>query len=176
MESPSKSSPFRRPPQPTTATPAAGAAPAVGTVSSERQRLENQRRKGAHWFYWIAGLSLINSGAAFAGQDVRFIIGLGATRVADTIAARSGTGWTAAALVDLLLIGGFILLGRCATRGRLWASVVGITLYAADGLIFLALRNWINVGFHAFVLVMMFRGLQAGHQRAPSRGSVSLTR
>ncbi len=153
-----------------TTTPAVsvGASPAVGTVSPERQSLDRQRRNGASWFYWVAGLSLINSVVALTGQEWRFIIGLGVTQVADTLAARSGTGWPAAAVVDLMLIAGFVLLGRCAIRGQLWAFLVGIALYAADGLIFLVVRDWVGVGFHAFVVGMTFRGLQAARQLGSS--------
>jgi hypothetical protein len=42
-------------------------------------------------------------------------------------------------------------------------------VYALDGLIFLAARNWIGLGFHVFVLVMVFKGLQAAHQLDASR-------
>ena len=38
-----------------------------------------QLKSGASWFYWIAGLSLINSIAAVSGGSWRFILGLGIT-------------------------------------------------------------------------------------------------
>ena len=46
----------------------------------------------------------------------------------------------------------------------LLGGAVGFAVYALDGLIFLAVRNWIGLGFHVFVLVMVFKGLQAAHQ------------
>lgn len=180
-------SPFRRPPRPvspfprrtsptfgpvpaarsTTTPPRARSAPraASGTpASTAREALERQRRNGALWFYWVAALSLVNSVVALTGQEWRFIIGLGITQFADALAARTGHGVVTVALVDAAVIGGFVLLGRFALRGRLWAFGVGAAFYALDGLIFLAARDWVGVAFHVFVLVMTVRGLDAARR------------
>jgi hypothetical protein len=141
-----------------------GAAPDHVTLRPERQSLERQRRNGGAWFYWVAGLTLINSALALAGQNWHFILGLGITQLADALIAQSSSGWMAAAALDLMLIGGFVFLGRCAVGGHLWAFLVGIALYALDGVIFLVARDWVGVGFHAFVLMMTVRGFQAGRQ------------
>jgi len=37
-------------------------------------------------------------------------------------------------------------------------------VYGLDGFTFLAVRNWIGLGLHVFVLVMVFKGLQAARQ------------
>lgn len=175
-------SPFRRPtpskpapspgprPAPTaralTAVPPATvtAKPSVTATTVEHQQFERRRRLGAGWFYWVAGISFMNAVITLAGQHWRFIIGLGTTQVATGLAVRAGRGWAPALLLDLVLIGGFVLLGYLALQGRLWAFAVGFAVYALDGLIFLAGRNWIGLGFHVFVLVMVFKGLQAAHQ------------
>jgi len=179
-------SPFRRPPRPaspfprrssptfgpvpsapltTTTQPSARSAPRAGTPASPaRERLERQRRSGALWFYWVAALSLVNSVAVLTGQQWRFIIGLGITQLADALAARTGHGGVTVALMDAAVIGGFVLLGRFALRGRLWAFGVGAAFYALDGLIFLAVRDWVGVAFHVFVLVMTVRGLAAARR------------
>lgn len=180
-------SPFRRPtpskpapspgprPAPTaralTAVPPAtvAATPSLPATTVERQQLERRRRIGARWFYWVAAVSLINTVGALSGQHWRFIIGLGTTQVATGMAVRAGRGWSPALLLDLVLIGGFVLLGYLALQGRLWSFAVGFAVYALDGLIFLAARNWIGLGFHVFVLVMVFKGLQAAHQLAAGR-------
>jgi hypothetical protein len=182
-------SPFRRPPRPP-ASPAGRRPPAFGPVppasltapapgpsappapasaraaAGTREVLERHRRGGALWFYWVAGLSLVNSLAALGGQHWRFILGLGVTQFADALAARSGHGLAIVALVDAALVGGFVLLGRCAQRGQVWAFGVGAAFYALDGLIFLAARDWIGVAFHVFVLVMTVRGLDAARRLA----------
>ena len=182
-------SPFRRPPRPNgspavrpspafgpvppasltaparvpSARPAPGSAPTAGGT---REVLERNRRSGARWFYWVAGLSLVNSLAALGGQHWRFILGLGITQFADALAARSGHGLGIVALVDAALVGGFVVLGRCAQRGQVWAFGVGAAFYALDGLIFLAARDWVGVAFHVFVLVMTVRGLDAARRLA----------
>ena len=177
-------SPFSRPPRTTTAAPAGRRVPAFGPVPAaplsgpapaapvatapaasagerRREQLLRQRRSGALWFYWVAGLSLVNSLASLSGQHWRFILGLGITQVADALAAYSGRGFGAVALMDAITVGGFALLGRFAMRGQVWAFAVGAVVYALDGLIFLGLRDWIGVAFHVFVLVMTVRGLDA---------------
>ncbi|HEX9478604.1 MAG TPA: hypothetical protein VGA90_07570 [Methylomirabilota bacterium] len=183
-------SPFRRPPR-ATAVPAARPSPAFGpvpaapltapapvpttarpapprasAVDDKRERLLRHRRSGALWFYWVAGLSLVNSLAALTGQHWRFILGLGITQLADALAAHSGRGLGAVAVMDAVIVGGFVLLGRFAERGRVWAFGVGAAIYALDGLIFVGLRDWIGVAFHVFVLVMTVRGLDAARRLA----------
>jgi hypothetical protein len=181
-------SPFSRPPRTSTAAPAGRRVPAFGpvpaaplsgpapaapvatasaaasAVESRREQLLHQRRRGALWFYWVAGLSLVNSLASLSGQHWRFILGLGITQVADALAAHSGRGFGAVALMDAITVGGFALLGRFALRGQVWAFAVGAVVYALDGLIFLGLRDWVGVAFHVFVLVMTVRGLDAARR------------
>lgn len=183
-------SPFRRPPRPPAsraarpsaafgpvpaaplAAPAVPSAPPPPVASSApaaggpRERLERHRRSGALWFYWVAGLSLVNSLAALGSQQWRFILGLGVTQFADALAVHSGHGLAIVAAVDAAVIGAFVLLGRAALQGRVWAFGVGVAFYALDGLIFLAVRDWIGVAFHAFVLVMTVRGLDAARRLA----------
>lgn len=178
-------SPFRRPPRPVSpfprrSSPTFGPVPAAtqpstrsapraasGTpASATREALERQRKNGALWFYWVAALSLVNSVVALTGQEWRFIIGLGITQLADALAASTGHGGVTVALVDAAVIGGFVLLGRFALRGGLWAFGVGAAFYALDGLIFLAARDWVGVAFHVFVLVMTVRGLAAARRLA----------
>lgn len=183
-------SPFRRPPARPPASPAARPSPAFGPVppaplaapasvpsappaaalaplaGGTRQMLEQRRLSGARWFYWVAGLSLINSLASLAGQQWRFILGLGITQLADALAAHSGRGIAVVAVMDAAIVGSFVLLGRFAQRGRVWAFGVGAVIYALDGLIFVGLRDWIGVAFHVFVLVMTVRGLDAARRLA----------
>jgi len=126
--------------------------------------LERRRNGGARWFFWVAALSLVNSAVALTGQGWRFIIGLGVTQLADALALRSGHGVPVVALVDAALVGGFVLLGRFALQGRLWAFGVGAAFYALDGLIFLAAHDWVGVAFHAFVVAMTIRGFDAARR------------
>jgi len=161
-------------PQSAPSAPALRTAPAVATApgsmaESVEQQLERRRRIGARWFYWVAGVSLVNTVVALAGQHWRFIVGLGATQVANGLAARTGHGWAPAILLDLLLIGGFVLLGYLALQRQHWAFPVGIGAYALDGLIFVAARHWVGLAFHVFVLIMICKGFQAARQLDRSR-------
>ena len=164
-------SPFRRPPpRPAFRPRRSGFGPVPAAPASPAEAgpapLERQRRNGALWFYWIAGLSLVNTVAALVGQSWRFILGLGITQLADSLAARSGHGHAVVATVDAVVIGGFALLGRHAQRGQVWAFLAGGIFYALDGLLFLVERDWIAVGFHVFVLVMIARGFDAARRLA----------
>src|SRR5436189_2962081 len=57
------------------------------STASEMLALHMQGRRGANWFYWVAGLSLVNSAVILGGGSLFFVIGLGATLVADGSAA-----------------------------------------------------------------------------------------
>lgn len=163
-------SPFSRPPQPTAPLPSVRATATTGVVPSPigptgeaRQALERQRRNGGQWFYWIAGLSLVNAAVAFAGAEWRFILGLGVTQVVHEL-AKSGSAATTSGLVALAVIAIFAVLGQRAVLGQGWAFLVGIALYALDGGIFLLIRDWAGVGFHAFALLMITRGYVASRK------------
>lgn len=142
--------------------PARVAGPPV--ASEERETLEGQRRRGGQWFYWLAGLSLINSIVAFTGQDWRFILGLGVTQVVHELAQESGRAGITAGLVTLAVIGFFVVLGQRAVAGYRWAFLSGLSLYALDGVIFVLIEDWVGVGFHIFVLTMVLRGYLAARR------------
>jgi len=165
-------SPFSRPPQPTAASPFARAvaapheSPRNAPASQERQALERQRRSGAQWFYWIAALSLIKAVLAFAGQEWRFILGLGATQLVHEM-AKSGSAGTKAGLVGVALIVVFAVMGQRAVQGHRWAFLLGMVLFALDGALFVLIQDWVGVGFHAFALLMIGRGYAAARQLPP---------
>jgi hypothetical protein len=115
---------------------------------------------------WFGGGAVVNTVGAVGGPSGRFIRGLGITQLADSLAARSGHGHAVVATVDAVVIGGFALLGRHAQRGQVWAFLAGGIFYALDGLLFLVERDWIAVGFHVFVLVMIARGFDAARRLA----------
>jgi len=69
-----------------------------------------------------------------------------------------------ALVLDLLAAGVCALFGVFANKGQMWAFVVGMILFALDGLIFLLVQDWIGVAFHVFILYCLFRGAQACRQ------------
>jgi len=162
-------SPFSRPPQPP-APPMHVRSPApvvepprIGPTGEARQTLERQRRNGGQWFYWIAGLSLVNAAIGLAGGEWRFILGLGTTQIVQELAHAGSAGMTAG-LVGLVVVAVFAILGQRAVLGAGWAFVLGMTLYALDGGIFLLIRDWAGAGFHAFALLMITRGYVASRR------------
>jgi hypothetical protein len=137
---------------PVAAASAAGADPAT----------EGQLKSNASWYYWIAGLSLINSIVAFSGSGGGFIVGLGVTQFIDAFGqGLEGGGKIVVLLLDVVVAGIFVLFGVFAHKRHIWAFIVGMIFYALDGLLFLLVQDWLGVGFHAFVLFCLFRGFQA---------------
>jgi len=152
----------------------AGMAPAA---SSERAQQVNERiavskmvaaarsRAGAKWFYWIAGLSVINSVMVVSGGSLHFVVGLGITSVVDAAAKRVGSAGTVLdVVINGFVAGVFVLFGMFAAKSQKWAFVLGMALYAADGLLLLSVRDFLSAGFHAYVLYAIYRGFTAAQQ------------
>ncbi len=149
--------------QPVFGSPTASAfANVPGAAPAQRAVAAPQLKSGASWFYWIAGLSLINSIVSFTGSSWRFLFGLGITQIFDAFGNSIGSGGRGAALVlDLAAAGVFILFGVFAHKAHTWAFMLGMVVFALDGLIFLLRQDWIGVAFHLFVLYCLFRGFKA---------------
>ena len=152
-------------------TPAAAAenTPQAGLIAAVLET-PTQHKSGATWFYWIAGLSVINSIVILVGSQWSFIVGLGITQLVDGIAmgvaqqasAQSGLILKVMGFIfDLLIAGLFVFFGAFAMRRHMWAYIVGMVLYAFDGLIFLIVKDFLSIGFHIFALVCIYGGLQA---------------
>ena len=131
--------------------------------------LLKQRTNGARWFFWVAALSLVNSLVTLFDGNWSFLAGLGITQLISGLALALstdlGVGVTVVAfafeLIVLLICVGF---GLFAQKGHTWAFIVGMLLYALDGLIFLWVQDWLSLGFHAFVLYGIYRGLDASRR------------
>jgi hypothetical protein len=138
----------------------------------QKQALERRRKNGASWFYWVAGLSVINSAILMSGGGMAFMFGLGITQLVDAFAMRGSGGQPGvlpigALAVDVLLAGAIAIVGYFAFRGHTSAYISGMVLYTLDGLVVLLAGAYLSAGFHLFVLWGMWRGLEA--HRALSR-------
>lgn len=128
---------------------------------------EATMKSGANWFYWIAGLSVINSVVYMSGSDWSFLAGLGITQLVEAfvdIAIANGAPAAMkviAVVFSLIAVGVFALFGYYS--GKRYASVfgIGIALYLLDGLLLLVLGVFASAGFHAFALFFMIRGFLA---------------
>lgn len=139
-------------------------------VLQARFTLQNRLRSGTSWFFWIAGLSLINTLATLFGVSWNFAIGLGITQVIDIVAMTlvsklHGPGVLIvdgiAIVMDLGLAAMFVAFGWLARRNHAWVFILGMVIYALDGLLFVLFQSWLSVGLHAFALFGLYQGLQA---------------
>ena len=133
------------------------------------EALEKRLYSGANWFYWIAGLSLVNSIIILTNGSWSFIIGLSVTQIVDGVAAaiaeEAASGGMAiksvAFAVDCFVAGIVALFAFLAGRRHGWAFIVGMVLYTLDGLVFLLFGDYLSAGFHAFALFGIFGGYRA---------------
>jgi hypothetical protein len=134
--------------------------------TADALRTENQFKNGANWFYWIAGLSVINSLVIMFGGEISFIVGLGITQIVDAIAweLKNTEGMNLDYIlfvVSLFISGVFAIFGYFSRKRMIGVYVTGMILYALDGLIFFLVADWLSIGFHVFVLYSLFGGLKA---------------
>jgi hypothetical protein len=121
-------------------------------------------RSGARWFYWIAGLSIVNSLLFITGAKLTFLVGLGMADAANAIAqtaSKDGSGLVIALAFDVLLAGGFIGLAYMAEKAARWAFIVGLIVYGLDALLMVWAADWLSVAFHGLALYFIYRGFQA---------------
>lgn len=155
-----------------------GTSPSLDPVSSaqiqQRMLLGQRLRGGASWFYWITGLSVINSIIVFSGSHWHFLAGLGITDVITYMAHKAGSAGTALAIIfNAFAMALFVLFGVFAHKRHTWAFLVGMTVYGLDALILLLGPDWFSIAFHAFALFQMFKGMQAGFELTElERGTV----
>ncbi len=131
-------------------------------VLATLQQLYGAVKSGGKWFYWVAGLSVINTLITLFHGNVAFIVGLGATQILDAVISEIGAKAAVIALsVNLVITGVYVLLGYFACQRMRWAFILGMVFYALDGLLFLLVKDWLPLAFHAFVLYAISRGLKA---------------
>jgi hypothetical protein len=130
--------------------------------------LQNQVKKGANWFYWIAGASLVNTIIILFNGTLSLVVGLGIIQIVSGIAVaiEHQTGMATSAKAGAFLLNAaissvFVALGYFAGKGMVWAFIVGIAFYFFDGLIFLLFGDILSIGFHCFALFFIVRGFLA---------------
>ncbi len=166
-----------------TAPPATTVDPTTLGLLQARLVLEAKRRNGINWFYWIAGLSLLNTVIFLFGGSLTFVVGLAATQFVDgfmsALAADLGTPTLPlliAFILDLIIAGVFVAAGYLGRKGYQWVVVAGMGLYLLDALLLVVFQEWLAVAFHAYALWGLWQGLQAiqGLKRLEAGGIPSL--
>ena len=143
---------------------------AKAEAAADDLELRQQLSSGANWFYWIAGLSLVNSVISLFEGNWNFAVGLGITQIFDAIArsaVQEGIGnWIKYAFfaLDLIVAAVFAVFGVFANRAQSWAFVTGMILFALDGAILLFFGDILGIIIHALALYFLFRGLMAARQ------------
>ena len=100
-------------------------------------------KSGANWFYWIAGLSVVNTIIYISGADWSFLAGLGLTQLADgfvDVAIENGAPSMLKAVAiafDFVFIGMFAFFGYYAGKRSSAVFIIGIVIYVLDGLLLL---------------------------------------
>jgi len=122
----------------------------------------------ARWFWWIAGLSLVNTVLYYAGSNTSFVMGLALTTIVNVLFARMVA---LAVLATILIIGFYFVVGLYAQRGRLWAFYTGLAVYVIDALILLKFEDWMSAGFHALAIYFIVRGMMRLRQSADDSAS-----
>ena len=124
-------------------------------------------------FFGIAGLSLLNSLIHQFGGCVTFLFGLGVTQLLDVF-FRSIPAVSYA--LDVLPLGFLVLMGYFATKGRIWAFIVGGVAYLLDGLVYVTLGLWLPALFHEFILFRILFGVrELARLRALDRSANSVS-
>jgi hypothetical protein len=138
-----------------------GPAPSIADLNVQKLRAEQLVKSGASWFLWIAGLSIVNSIVGLAGGGVHFIVGLGITQFVDALAHQVGSsGLVLDIVINGFVVGVFVLFWKFASKGQSWAFIVGMVLYALDGLLLLMFKDIFSVAFHAYALFRIYTGMK----------------
>jgi hypothetical protein len=124
---------------------------------------------GANWFFWIAGLSLVNTAILHAGGSTQFIVGLAVTLFVDATANEIGKQEPQLAAVMMMIAIGFsvfvavaaCMFGWLSRKRILWIFGSGMFVYLLDGLIFLLFGDFLSAAFHGYALFSMFQGFNA---------------
>ncbi len=142
--------------------------PAVAADSSQSDAIRAQIDSSANWFYWVAGLSLVNIVVALIGSRWGFAIGLGIPQLFAELASESSAQqgvidntalvlWAISFAIPIF----FLACGWFARAPSLAAFITGFVLFALDTLIFVLALDWIGIGFHLLVLYYLWKGIAA---------------
>jgi hypothetical protein len=133
----------------------------------EIRELFERGKSGAAWFYWVAGLSLINTLSALTEANFGFALGLNVTLISDGLALHAVQGGADSTAKIFAL--GFDLVVYALMAGCGWLSqkrvlpvfALGMALYLLDALLFFLVFDVVSTILHAFALWCMWAGFSA---------------
>lgn len=135
-------------------------------VDPVKLTLLNARNSGASWLNTVALFAIVNAALTFMEVNLRFIFGLGVADIAAAVAQASQSQGAKVVAIGVTLSAAAVFYGLSlkARKGATWAFALGMSLYAMDGMIWLLVQDWLEVGCHAFAIWMMFQGMQANRR------------
>ena len=114
--------------------------------------VDSEKMRGASWFAWIGGLSLINSFGILIG--FRLIFGLGITTLFDLGAMEGNVQWLGI-IVSAIYSGFFIWTYFLAVKKELEISyIMGYFIYLLDAILLIVLS--VKIGNASFVIDILF--------------------
>lgn len=122
--------------------------------------------RSAAWFYWIAGLSLVNLLTAIFDSNWNFSLGLGFSQLLyQQGKALQGLNAPTSGILVMYLgcIGSIAFIAACgyfARKPSVFVFTVGMVCMALDSLIFLLASNFLAVLIHAVALYFLYRGMR----------------
>lgn len=134
----------------------------------QKYTLEQNIKRNLNWFYWIGGMSILNSIISATGSGITFVIGLGLTQVIDAIAsgaaAELGSGGIIVQIIgwvlNLVIAGFYLVEGALAKKHIKWFIILGMVFYALDAVLLLVFQDFLSALFHGLGLFGIFKGLQ----------------
>ena len=132
-------------------------------VNFEVEEIQNKIKKAANWFYWIAALSIINSILNFdTPSNIGFTAALGISQIVDGfIMDLYGSYHYYATIINVLISLVIAVIGYNARKANKTAFIIGLNVYALDGILFFYYNIWINFAFHILVLYFIYQGIPA---------------
>ncbi len=146
--------------------------PEISPLESQIAVLLHQGKNGANWFYWIAGLSVVNTLIMLVGGNFAIVFGLGTTYIGGALAEGTAQNVPQDAGIARAVGFGFTVFIALIFCGFGWLAnkrfqsmyFMGMGLYLLDGLLFLPLGMWIIAASHAYAVYIMWGGFQAFRQ------------
>jgi hypothetical protein len=135
-------------------------------LSAAAEQLHARLRSAAAWYFWITGFCLINSIIILFKGKVGLLGAISIAQFIAMIGAQSGKveGKIVAFLGVLLISAFWAAAGYFAQRNIRWIMILGFVLYAIDALIFLSMKDWLDLAFHGYVLFGLWQGIMAMNQ------------
>jgi hypothetical protein len=140
--------------------------PSPAQAEEARMKLMIEITKSGSWFYWIAGMTGINTLLTLFQANFTLILGLGITQIiygfAVLLASAAEAVWVRGLSVglDVLIIGLFVFFGfQVIKKANIWAFYVGTAIYAIDTFVYIWAGDWLGVVFHLFVLWQFGMGI-----------------